>query len=278
MKTGRVSQTALKVALITVALNEKEGWSERLPQGMVALSERLLLAASAFGYGPRMLRWTKRPWMTRIYEWSEARRPGSFVGIGQRKLFMNEHVIAAIEAGVKQVLVVGAGFDTLCLRLAPQFPHVHFFEVDHPATSVAKAKGVAREGKPPNMAMLEADLAQTPLSRVMRTQDAWDAQAPSVLVAEGLLMYLTREQVQTFFREAASCTGSDSRLAFSHLLNINPYGRVSRWGLRLVGEPWLWAMTREHLPAFVEDLGWAMMAQDERRSEDDLEGFAVATR
>ena len=33
--------------------------------------------------------------------------------------------------GAKQVVILGAGFDTLALRLSEQFPSVKFIEVDH---------------------------------------------------------------------------------------------------------------------------------------------------
>ncbi len=45
MKSGRVSQTALKVGLIMITLNEKAGWKPRLLEGLVELTERLILAA-----------------------------------------------------------------------------------------------------------------------------------------------------------------------------------------------------------------------------------------
>ena len=34
MKSGRISQTALKVGLVMITLNEKTGWKTRLPEGV----------------------------------------------------------------------------------------------------------------------------------------------------------------------------------------------------------------------------------------------------
>ena len=42
MRTGRVSKTALKLALITTIVADREDWDEPLPDGAGALSERLL--------------------------------------------------------------------------------------------------------------------------------------------------------------------------------------------------------------------------------------------
>lgn len=61
---------------------------------------------------------------------------------------------AAIEQGARQVLVLGAGFDTLCLRLAPQYPHVRFFEVDHPASTSSRSRLVFTHAIPGQRKML----------------------------------------------------------------------------------------------------------------------------
>ena len=105
-----VSHTALKVGLVLITLNQKSGWKERLPEGLARLTERLLLAANVFGYGRHAIAMAKHSWAVRLSESSEKRVPGVFEGIGRRKLFMESHVLAAIEGGAVQVLVLGAGF------------------------------------------------------------------------------------------------------------------------------------------------------------------------
>jgi len=229
-----------------------------------------------FGYGPAMISVNKKPWVVRLSDYFETKMPGVFEGIGERKIFMNEQVLAAIEAGATQVLVLGAGFDTLCLRLAPQFPHVQFFEVDHPATSTAKAKGVAQQGKPENMTLLAADLNQTRLSELMNEAELWDTSARSIVVAEGLFIYLEEESVLEVFREIAACTGPDTRVSFSHGITVAKY-RFANALLRMLGEPWLSSCASADLPEYIGP-GWSVIAMLEARSKRDLEGFAVAEK
>ena len=50
---------------------------------------------------------------------------------------MDDHVVAAIAAGVRQIVVCGAGLDDRALRF--RTPGVRFFEVDHPVTQADKA-------------------------------------------------------------------------------------------------------------------------------------------
>ncbi len=276
MKSGRVSQTALKVGLLMITLNEKAGWKDRLPEGLVELTERLILAAGVLGYGPRMISVNKNPWVVRFSDYFETKIPGVFEGIGERKIFMNEQVLAAIEAGASQVLVLGAGFDTLCLRLAPKFPHAQFFEVDHPATSAAKAKGVAQEGQPENMVLLAADLNETRLSVVMKVAESWDTRAQTIVVAEGLFIYLEKEEVLEVFREVAVSTGSGTRVVFSHGITVEEH-RFANALLRVTGEPWLsWCVSAD-LPEYVGP-GWLVIATRELRTRRDIEGFAVAEK
>jgi len=274
MKSGKISRTALEVGLQVIRLNQNPRWKTRLPAGSAELSERLILAAGIFGFGPQTIRLQKNPWMARFSDFYEYVTPSALQGLGQRKIFMNEQVLAAIEADASQVLVVGAGFDTLCLRLAPQFPKVQFFEVDHPATSAAKTKGVDREGPPDNLSLIAADLNEISLSELMRSTGNWDCKALAAVVAEGLFLYLEEEVVQEIFEEVSSCTGLHTRFVFSYGVGIEQR-RIERALLYVLGEPWLSWCDSEGLSEYMGP-GWSVIEVREPQSSRELEGFAVA--
>jgi len=276
VKQGRISQTALKVALGLVTLSVKDDWGERLPSGLVEISERLLLASGSPGYGPGLMRASKKQWMVRVYQIQDRLMPGQWEGFGHRKVFMQQQVENAIREGARQVVVLGAGFDTLCLRLAPQHSDVHFFEVDHPTTSAAKAKGVAAEGRPENMVQIAADLGERGLSKVLSEDGRWQAAQPSVLLAEGLFQYLKDEEVRDLLTEAASCTTPGSRIVFTHM--IPDERKVLRMILRVVGEPFLSAVRSEGLPAYIKGTGWAVISEVDTDLEHGIERYAVAER
>jgi methyltransferase (TIGR00027 family) len=276
VKQGRISQTALKVALGLITLSVKDDWAKRLPPGLVELSERLLLASGSPGYGPRMMRMSKQPWMIRLYQIQDLMMPGQFEAFGHRKIFMQQQVETAIKQGARQVLVVGAGFDTLCLRLAPQHSHVQFFEVDHPATSAAKARGVALEGQPTNMNQIAADLGERALSKVLSEDGRWQSSLPSVLLAEGLFQYLTDDEVRGLLGDAAACTSPGSRFAFTHA--IPGERRMLSVLTRLIAEPWKSAVRSEDLPEYVEQTGWTMISDVDTESAHGVERYGVAER
>lgn len=276
MKQGRISQTALKVALGLVTLSVKDDWAQRLPPGLVELSERLLLASGSPGYGPRMMRVSKQQWMICAYQIQDLLMPGQFEGFGHRKIFMQQQVETAIKQGARQVLVVGAGFDTICLRLAPKYGHVQFFEVDHPATSAAKARGVALEGQPGNMIQIAADLGEQALSNVLAEDGRWQPSLFSVLLAEGLFQYLTDDEVRGLLRDAAACTSPGSRFAFTHA--IPDERRLLSILTRLIAEPWKSTVSSEDLPEYVEGTGWTITSEVDTDSAHGVERYALAER
>ena len=276
MKQGRISQTALKVALGLITLSVKDDWSQRLPPDLVAITERLLLASGSPGYGPGLMRMSKQRWMIRVYQFQDRMMPGQWEGFGHRKVFMNQQVEAAIEQGARQVLVLGAGFDTLCLRLAPKYPEVRFVEIDHPSTSVAKARGIEKVGQPENMIQIAADLGERSLPKVLSEDGHWDASQRSVIVAEGLFQYLTDEEVRGLLTDAAACTSPGSRIAFSHAI---PGDRKLLSALvRLISEPWKSEVRSEDLPSYVDGTGWAMISYVDDDAEHGVERYGVAER
>ena len=214
--------------------------------------------------------------MVRVYEFQDRMMAGQWEGFGHRKIFMQRQVEDAISQGARQVLVLGAGFDTLCLRLAPKYPDVQFFEIDHPATSAAKAKGVAAEGQPGNMTQIAADLGERDLSRVLAENDRWDALQPSVILAEGLIQYLRDEEVRNLFREAANCSAPGSRIAFSHI--IPNERRLLPMILRLIGEPFRSAVRSEDLSSYIDGTGWTIISDVDTDPAHGMERYAVADR
>ena len=240
------------------------------------MSERLLQASGQPGMGPRMMRLSKGPWMIRAYKLQDFLMPGQFEGFGYRKIYVQEQVEAAIEHGARQVLFTGAGFDTLCMRLAPLYPDVQFIELDHPATSAAKAKGIALEGQPTKVIQVAADLGELPLSKVLSEDGRWDTSLPSVLVAEGLLQYLKDEEVRGLLVEGAACTSPGSRFVFTH---AKPgYRKLVTFLTGLVAEPWQSAVKSEDLPEYVEGTGWKIISRVDTDEAHGVERYAVAER
>lgn len=281
MRKDRPSRTALKVALVVVTLGAKPGMEGLLPPGIVQASQEVLLASGVVG--PRTIRWAGSRRAVTVYEAFDWMLPGQFEAFANRKVFFERQVREGIESGATQVLVLGAGYDTLSWRLAPEFPKVNFFEIDHPATARLKAKGIEAMGKPNNLCLIAEDIGKRMLVDVLKFNSSWLLNTQTVILAEGLLMYLSPEAVLSLFSQCSSLVGRGSRFAFS-CLTRGADGRpdVGRWtGLMLwlqkaVGEPWTWSLRPGELDSFLERAGWKITP--EQVSLHGVEFYAVATK
>ncbi|RWX48334.1 methyltransferase, TIGR00027 family, partial [Candidatus Electrothrix communis] len=215
MNTKKPSMTARKVALNLITLGSQPGMTAILPQGIVDATAKLLVASGVVG--ERTIRWARSPKMVAVYNAFDWMLPGQFEAFGQRKAFCEQQVRDGISTGAVQILVLGAGYDTLCWRLAAEFPGVHFFEIDHPATAALKSKGIDAMGRRENLHLIAEDLGERKLLDVLRADTTWDINAQSVIIAEGLVMYLTTEAVQSLFSQCAAIVGKGSRFAFSYI-------------------------------------------------------------
>jgi methyltransferase (TIGR00027 family) len=59
-----------------------------------------------------------------------------------RDRFADEVVDQALTRGVRQVVVLGAGLDTIAYRVLAKHPHATIYEVDHPNTQQVKRRRV----------------------------------------------------------------------------------------------------------------------------------------
>ena len=284
MRKDKPSRTAYKVALAVLTLGAKPGMEKVLPPGIVPATRQLLLASGVAW--PQTIRWAESRRSVSVYEAFDWMLPGQFEAFAHRKAFFERQVREGISSGATQVLVLGAGYDTLGWRLAPEFPGVSFFEIDHPATARLKAKGIATMGCPDNLYLLAEDLGDKQLVDVLTEHRLWDAKVRTVILAEGLVMYLLPEAVLKLFCQCAELVGHGSRIAFSYIPTGSD-GRpdAGRWtGLMLwlqkaIGEPWVWGVRAEQLDAYLHDVGWQNAPElTEASGMYGVELYAVAAK
>ena len=283
MHDEKPSTTAYKVALNILTLGAIPEMAEVLPSGIVEATEKLLMVSGAAT--GRTVRWSRSPRMVRVYEAFDWMMPGQFQAFAHRKAFCERQVRESITAGASQILVLGAGYDTMGWRLAPEFPHVDFFEIDHPVTAALKAKGIEAMGPRPNLHLIAEDLGQRRLVDVLANNEDWDQSAVTTFVAEGLLQYLEPLAVQDLFTQCASIAG-ESRIAFTYIPtgedgrpDAGPRTGLVLWLLKVGGEPWLWSVRSEELGQFLKSAGWRDAPElGGATNKHGVELYAVATK
>ncbi|MCP3140167.1 class I SAM-dependent methyltransferase [Pyxidicoccus xibeiensis] len=271
MTRARPSGTATKIARFMLLLDSTPRLERVLPSGAAETVEALLRASGAVRR--REVDMMRGRTGARLYETAERLLGrGQLLWFGVRKRWMHEAVEQALAEGARQVLVVGAGFDPLAVSVARRHPDVTCVEVDAPATAEPKRAGIQGAGLArPNHVVLAADLASKSLEEVLRPT-GWRADVRSVVVAEGLLMYLAPAQVTAFLAQVRACTGPGSRLAFSSMevdeegqprvvFAGRLLGRLIRFSLRLTGEPLRWGIAPAAAPAFLSGAGYRVLDQ-----------------
>jgi methyltransferase (TIGR00027 family) len=193
---------------------------------MDAASEASKTALMVCAYRARATRW-ERPIMTdpwadalageeghEIARRFTARWPHMETWLALRVAFLDRLVgIAVDRLNVRQVVVLGAGYDTRAARLPRA--GVEFFEVDHPATQAAKRVRLARlDGYPVDAARYTScDFErEDPVDRLAAT--GFRVDEPSLVIWEGVVPYLTEVAIRSTATRLARGLSSRAMLAF----------------------------------------------------------------
>jgi methyltransferase (TIGR00027 family) len=180
--------------------------------------------------------------------------------IAARTRFVDAQVVAAIAAGLRQVVLCGAGYDDRPLRF--RTPGVRFIELDHPATQEDKARLLRDLGEgPPGVTLAPVDFRTDDLGAVLE-QAGHVATEPSLFVAEGLLVYLDHSTCTRLLAALAGRAAAGSVLAISLATHADGHDSAevaaAANARRRVGaaEPWLTILPApEHL-AMLTDAAW----------------------
>jgi len=134
-----------------------------------------------------------------IYRIIRRRIPGALSSGVARTRYIDELLQQAVRNGVKQVVILGAGYDTRALRLG--FLHsLPVIEIDHPATAKEKqARMIRNLGQlPRNVRYLQIDFNKQRLDQLVAEQGI-DQSLPTAFIWEGVSNYLSHEAVAATF-------------------------------------------------------------------------------
>lgn len=135
-----------------------------------------------------------------VYRIIRQRIPGALSSGVARTRYIDELLQQAVRHGVKQVIILGAGYDTRALRLG-FLRALPVIEIDHPATAKQKQECVLKSmGKlPENVRYIQADFNEQGLEQLAREKQI-DQTLPTVFLWEGVTNYLTADAVAATFK------------------------------------------------------------------------------
>jgi methyltransferase (TIGR00027 family) len=193
--------------------------------------------------------------MRRLHRYADARAPGARSSAIARTLFIDDVVRSAVARGVRQCVLLGAGFDCRAHRL-PELSQVHVFEVDRKDTQRLKRSRVPEAG----VRYVPVDFLQDD-SFALLGQAGWDAKEPTLFVWEGVTNYLREEAVRQVLREVGrSACGSSIVFTYVHRGAIDGSVRFAGaqqilQNVRSMREPWTFGLAPEEVEPFVKSAG-----------------------
>ncbi len=222
MREDRASETALLVqqALLFCATR----WSTAHLVSPASRDATIRLLAR-LPRGQQLLRELEAPRRWRVKLRERLILPGIIVHHALRKRWIEDRVRQAIDGGVGQLVNLGAGFDTLTLRLAGERDDLRLIEIDHPATQAAKARALEGEPAASRIELLPVDFTQETLRERLPAATTFDSTVPTVVVCEGVLPYLDESEARTLFASIRELLGAGTTVIFTFIGEHSPTGR-----------------------------------------------------
>lgn len=166
--------------------------------------------------------------------------------------------------GLEQIVLLGAGFDTMAWRLKDFLKSVTVYEVDHPLTQAPKREVAGRLGVPATLRFVPVDFEREDFSVKLR-EAGFDAARKTLMVWVGVSYYLTAPAVEGALRQIAGMTVPGSVLVWDYMLaeviegtssNREALGKAAR--VAMLGEPWLFGLTPESHREYLASLGFSV--------------------
>ncbi|MFE0632195.1 class I SAM-dependent methyltransferase [Streptomyces sp. NPDC058864] len=224
-------------------------------------------AASCLGPGYRLVVTIARcPGMAGFLErWIDRRWPaGPRASAVVRTRLIDDLVVDALERGARQLVLLGAGYDSRAFRLEAA-RGAGVLEVDHPATQAVK-RGLAgawsaRAGRRGDgVRFVPVDLMRQDLGAALR--DAGLGADRVVVVWEGVTNYLDADSVHTTLTALAATLAPGSRIVLTYmdrraLDGSGGFDGVTAWAdtVRAAGEPFTFGFLPDELPAYLAERG-----------------------
>lgn len=264
MRTDKPSATAYLIARSTYFLSRDHAVGYLVPERSAELSLQFIQARRPSGKALERLNNSKY-FRTVTQALERVTIPGIKLHYALRKRYLEEIARDALRSGASQVVVVGAGFDTLALRLHESFSETEFFEVDHPATQREKRLVVEKRQLPAsNLHFVALDLAHKNLEECLLGDTRYRSSADTLFIAEGLLMYLAPAEVDLLFQFVRRI-GLKNRIAFTFMekqkggrVGFRRSSRLVDIWLRLRNESFKWGMSREQVAGFLKERGFKL--------------------
>jgi len=194
----------------------------------------------------------------------DRRFPGASVTNVTRVRFVDDVLKRGIAAGVRQVIILGAGYDSRAYRF-PELKKITVFEVDHPNTQALKKNKISAMfgNLPRHVVYVPVDFEKDPLMLLL-TQNGYRQDLKTLFIWEGVCKYLTAEAVDRLLTLVSTTACKGSAIVFDYLFQSIIDGstgselinKMLRFQARK-GEPFIFGLPEKAVEQFILSRGFS---------------------
>jgi methyltransferase (TIGR00027 family) len=206
-----------------------------------------------------------------------------------RTRFIDSRLQEAIKDGARQLVILGAGFDTRAYRLKEVLSNARVFEVDHPMTQERKKLRVLQViAEPPqNLTYIPVDFRNEAFGERLLAA-GYRRDQLSFFIWEGVTMYLPADTVHATLKWVCENSPAGSRIVFDYTYEIAirmiaaadsaplpPQAKqaIERMRRMTAGEPWIFGVPDRKEEEFMHDLGFRLRKVLGMSSKEAVESY-----
>lgn len=227
------------------------------------------LARHFLGIKHRILMWTLTRSLAIGRRLLEKKGPGIYWYLQARTKHIDHSLKMGVEDGIRQVVILGAGYDTRAYRFRDVFEGVQFYEVDIGATQMAKKHHLRKlfGAIPDQVTFVEMDFNRDSLHEQLLAS-GFDINLRTLFIMEGIIYYLPEAAVREVLFEIKSLAVPGSRIVLDYILTAGLAGDESIYGAKEamkiwneMGEPGLFGLEDpDAAEQFMAGLGFAVIS------------------
>ena len=178
-----------------------------------------------------------------------------------RARYAEDKLQECINNGVKQYIILGAGWDSFAFRKQELLNDIHVFELDFPSTQKRKKNKLDELGLTlhENVHLTPIDFETTSISEALSNSD-FDPNLPTFVTWQGVTYYLTMDAIEHVFNDLGNfCQGGldivldyiDDR--FFHEWKKSRHTRRIHRAVSFVGEPFKSGFNPKTFPNWLDE-------------------------
>jgi methyltransferase (TIGR00027 family) len=205
------------------------------------------------------------PWLLRRRFISEMFQPISAQVLSRAK-YSEEKLEQAVSKGLSQYVIIGAGFDSFCIRRPDFSSSLRIYEIDHPTTQQIKQKRLMEILESPlnGVEFLAVDLERQTISDAL-SGSSFSKEEKAFFSWLGTVPYLSEDAVFNVLRYLASFAANGSEIVFDYLIPthlMTQEGQMvlgrAMWIIKHWGEPVKSYFAPDTFPDKISHLGYTI--------------------